>query len=388
MIRNLAPALALLTCWLSCVSASSQDAQEAASSESVVARARELHAQHRDAEAVPMLDSYLQHHASDAGALTELAEIYIALQNPVAAEPLLWRALNVSPELPAANLILGHLLLTQHKDPEAMDRFETVLTSNPRNADARSGENDAATELAISMRRDHRPKLALKALEHAREALPDDPQLLLELGIQANELGLTPEALDALHAARGLRPADPDILYALARAEINAQQMPAAEADLRTYLAKRPTDASAHFGLGRVLEALQRTDEARAEFTRSLELQPAQTESNYELGQMALETGELDRAEPLFAKTLARDPKHGGALTGMGILAFRRKQYDKADSWLAQAIEAAPNYPPAHYYRGLALARLGRKQESDKELQTATELDRREQAPPGPPPQP
>jgi len=108
-----------------------------------------------------------------------------------------------------------------------------------------------------------------------------------------------------------------------------------------------------------------------------------QTESYYELGQMELEVQNDAAAEPLFARVLARDPKHGGALTGMGEIEFRKKDYAQAEQYLARAEAAAPEYQPAHYYRGLALARMGRKDESQTELATAAELDRKQQGPPG-----
>jgi tetratricopeptide (TPR) repeat protein len=118
----------------------------------------------------------------------------------------------------------------------------------------------------------------------------------------------------------------------------------------------------------------QRTDEARAEFERSIQLQPVQTESYYQIGQIELDAHQDAKAEPLFRKALERDPSHGGSLTGLGVLAFRAKEYAKAEQYLAAAEKAAQDYGPAHYYRGLALARLGRRDEADAELRTATEL--------------
>jgi Tfp pilus assembly protein PilF len=67
----------------------------------------------------------------------------------------------------------------------------------------------------------------------------------------------------------------------------------------------------------------------------------------------------------------------------MGIIAFRSKDYVQAEQYLAGAEKTAPGYQPAHYYRGLTLARLGQKDESQRELQTAAELDRKQQGPPG-----
>jgi Flp pilus assembly protein TadD len=88
-------------------------------------------------------------------------------------------------------------------------------------------------------------------------------------------------------------------------------------------------------------------------------------------------------AAPLFQKVLTRDATHGGALTGMGIIAFRTRDYAQAEQYLARAEKTAPDYQPAHYYRGLTLARIGQKDESQRELQVAAELDREQEGPPG-----
>ena len=109
--------------------------------------------------------------------------------------------------------------------------------------------------------------------------------------------------------------------------------------------------------------------------SRSIQLQPVQTESYYQIGQIELEAHEDAKAEALFRKVLERDPAHGGSLTGLGVLAFRAKDYVKAEQYLAAALKkSAPSYGPAHYYRGLALAHLGRKDEGDAELREATRL--------------
>jgi len=356
----------------------SPQSQQSGSAE-VLRDAAKLRAEHREDAAATLLEHYLQTHPEDADVLVELARIREARSNADAAKELLWQALRASPNSPPANLMLGRMLLAEHRDPEAMDRFETVLAIDPHSADARAGELAAVTELAVRMREEGHPERALLALKHSQTYLYDDPQLLLELGIQLNELGNAAGAVDVLKTGQKLQPDDLQILYALARAEFSKQDMAAAESGFRAYLEKRPGDASAHFGLGRVLEVLQRTDDARTEFRRSIELQPLQTESYYELGDMELKAGHDAEAEQLFAQVLARDAKHGGALTDMGEIDFRRKNFAGAEQWLSKAEAAAPAYPPAHYYRGLALARLGRKDESEDELKKATELDHLQQ---------
>jgi Flp pilus assembly protein TadD len=250
-----------------------------------------------------------------------------------------------------------------------MDRFETILAEDSHHIAARKGEVAAATELAVSSRRDNHPDLALAALRHACEKLPDSSNLQLDRGLQAFEMGQLPEADEALHAAQKLAPANPTILYALARLETEQQQMSAAERDYKVYLAARPNDASAHYGLGYVYAALLRTEDARREFETSIRLQPRQTEAYFQLGQLALDAHHDDEAKPLFEHVLARDPNHAGALTGLGELAFRDKEYSTAEQLLAHAEKSDPTYTRPHYYRGLSLARLGRNEEAQQELQ-------------------
>ena len=381
--RSRRVAIALLTIVVFAITQYGATQESAVDATAVLRQAKLLRANHRPDAAVRVLNSFLSKNPEDADALTLLAQIRLEQGDAPTAKQLLTRALASSPNSPAANIAMGKLMHEEHRDPEAMDRFETVLGIDLRNKDAREGELAAATALAMSARRENRQDAALKVLEHARSKLPDDPKLLLDVGIQATEMGLLPEANDSLQAARKLDASDPDILYALARLEMQEQHLQEAEADLRAYLTKRPEDASAHFGLGKVLQVTQRRTEATAEFERSIQLQPAQTESYYELGQLELEMQHDAQAAPLFQKVLARDAGHGGALTGMGIIAFRSKDYTRAEQYLARAEQVAPAYQPAHYYRGLALGRLGQKDESQRELQTAADLDRKQQGPPG-----
>lgn len=334
-----------------------------------LARAERLRSQHKPSEAAAILRPYTEQHPEDTSALVLLGRTLLDLHLTEEAGHAFAHALASSPNSIPANLAAGDLLLSQHRDPEAMDRFETILALDPHHAAARKGEVSAATELAVASRRENHPDGALVALRHACAKLPDSPDLQLDLGLQAFELGQLPEADEALHVAKRLNPANPTILYALARLETEQQKMPEAERDYKAYLVARPKDATAHYGLGYVYTALLRTEDARREFEFSIRLQPQQTESYFQLGQLALDADRDAEAKTLFERVLARDPNHAGALTGLGELAFRNKDYSTAEKLLGSAEKSDPSYTRPHYYRGLALARLGRNEEAQQELQ-------------------
>ncbi len=347
----------------------------------VLKRARHFQAERKFQLASELLSEYLATHTADVPSLTLLAEVRHDSGDDANALRSLSEALNVDPHAREANLLAGKLLLSESHYPEAMDRFETLLESSPRDKTVRGLELEAVTKLAANAAQTGKPEAALEALKHARTKMPDNSHLLMEVGLQALDLKLFAESTEALHSARALSPSDPDISYALARLELEEQHMPEAEADLNIYLAARPDDASAHFGLGRIFAMQQRDDEARREFERSAKLQPNQTESYYQLGQLDLNARRNDEARPLFERVIARDPKHGGALVGLGQMAFQARDYDMAQSYLKRAVETAPDYGPGHYYLGLTLARLGKKDEADKELQIATQLGKVAAAP-------
>lgn len=257
---------------------------------------------------------------------------------------------------------------------EARDAFESVLNADPANKDAQDGEVAASEQLALDARRNSHMEDALSFLVRAQQFVPKNAHLLYDLGIQEDDMQLYQDADRTLALAEQLNPGDPNVMYAVARVKLDLGQLSQAEEKMQEYLKARPNDASAHYGLGRVYQQGLQFDQARAEFQRSIELQPVQTEAYYQLGDIALGQGDFAEALSDFGKTLVRDPKHGGALAGTGQAYFKQKQYVQAEEFLERAVAAAPEYETGHYYLGLTLARLGRKEDSERELALATKL--------------
>ena len=256
----------------------------------------------------------------------------------------------------------------------ARDRFETKLAADPANQAAQSGEVEATEKIALSARAAGRMDEALATLIEARKLVPHNAHLLFDLGMQEEEMRLFYDADQTLAEAENLAPNEPDVLYAVARVKMDRGDLAGAQSHMESYLKLRPSDASAHFGLGKVFQIGLEFDRARQEFLRSLELQPVQTESYYELGDLALKQGDYEEALTRFNKALERDPNHGGALEGAGEAYFKQKKYDQARESLERAVAASPNYAPSHYYLGLTLARLGRKEDSARELDRANQI--------------
>jgi tetratricopeptide (TPR) repeat protein len=123
------------------------------------------------------------------------------------------------------------------------------------------------------------------------------------------------------------------------------------------------------------LAALGQSDDARPQFERSIALDPKQSESYYRLGLLDLDAGDYDRAALDLHKVLENKPNDSGALTALGRVEFEQKHYPDAISLLQQAVSHDDSLQEAHYYLGLTLARMGRKQESSEQLEIAARLE-------------
>jgi len=274
--------------------------------------------------------------------------------------------------------LLGRIRTEQHRFDDAMQAFEAVLKTEPKNSAAAAGEVKAGIAAALQAKRAGDNEGAIVYLVRARKYVPDDAELLFDFGVHADAMHFYKDAEEALTRSLELRRNDPQTIYALGHLELDEQKMPQAEAHLRQYLQLRPEDATAHFGLGKLLHILARDEEAQGELRRSIELQPQQTESYYEFGDIELERHEDAAAAVLFQKVLERDPKHGGALTGIGIIAYRAKEYAQAEIYLKSAVMYAPDYSPAHLHYSMVLARLGRAAEAQQELTLAQDAEQKE----------
>lgn len=174
------------------------------------------------------------------------------------------------------------------------------------------------------------------------------------------------------------RADDAAALYGLGRAEMSISKFDDAQEAFERYIQLRPADASGHYALGFSLQALQRAPDARSQYERSIALQPLQTESYFQLGLMALEAGDPDGAAKQFEHVLDRAPRHAAGLAGMGRVKFQEKRYPEAAAFFEKAIASNPGLREAHYYLGLTDSRLGRKEESEKELQIASQIEHEE----------
>jgi len=139
-----------------------------------------------------------------------------------------------------------------------------------------------------------------------------------------------------------------------------------------------------HFNLG--LAYLKKQDYARAreEFQKDIAIEPDEPLNYDELGEVYWQMQDDANAEKSYREALRREPGLVSSHLGLARIYQRQQKYAEALAQADQAIKFDPERTEAHYMRGQALLRLGRKEEAKKELAAAAGNPKKENAVPSP----
>ena len=324
------------------------------------------------------LQAVLRINPRDYRALNLLGIVRAQQQRDEEAEQLFRRVIEIKPDFSGGHAGLGLLYVQSGHSNKAIPEFQEALRLDPTRQDIRQ-------KLVELLRADARVSLsagnhekALASLLQAKKLLPENAEVEFEVGVVTLRMSLYADSIEAFQKVLAERANDLSALYGLGRAQMGAGKFLDAKSTFTRYVHDRASDPSGHYALGLALQVLQENRDAQAQFEKSITLQPAQTESYFRLGVIELDENEWDAAGKNFQVVLDRDKNHAGALAGMGRVEFQRKRYQNAADLLQRAVGADPLLREAHYFLGLAYGRLSRKEDSDRELQTATRLEHEE----------
>jgi tetratricopeptide (TPR) repeat protein len=278
-------------------------------------------------------------HSADA--FLNLGAAYMEKHDYGAAITPLKRALELSPDLPAAHQLLGFALLSQGYAAEAIPHLERV------------GAREA---LGIAQIQTGQLTEAVANFTAALPQHPDDPDLLFYLGHSSGLLSKT--AIDTLisnhpdsaraHQALGenylvlrqmpqaekeylealrLRPDLPSLHLELGQVYANSAQWPKAETEFRAETKLQPGNAEAAYRLGAALLQQGNAHDALVELKRSNELKPEMAETLYSLGKAASLAGENPLAEQAWRKVIELETNTSiAAQAYFGLAGLHRKQ--------------------------------------------------------------
>lgn len=272
---------------------------------------------------------------NDLPALLLAADAELALQAPLAAEPLLTRALELAPQSALARRLLASALLRMNQAPKALATLQPLLGM---------AAPDAAvlTLAAEAMRQTGDAKRAEALYARAAQAAPDNPRartalLLAQLGSGGGD--------QALAELRRVAASNPDTTadMALIGAHIVKQEFDQALAAIAALERKQPGQPLAANLRGRALLARGDRAGARQSFERALVLAPGYFPAVDGLAAVDLADGQPQAAGQRFEALLAKDSNDAQALLALANLrAATGGSKDAVVALLQRALAAAP----------------------------------------------
>ena len=321
------------------------------------------------------LQSALRSTPGDYRALDLLGVVQVLEGKQAQAEALFVQVVKKQPDFAAGHAHLGLLYLQLGRPQDAVPELRKALLLDPDRTDAANALVHILQDQAQTAAQAGDWDNALALLTEARKYEPENADVQFEFGMVALRLSLEEDAIQAFQQTLKLRNHDALALYNLGRAFMELSKFDEARQQFAKYVEIRPEDPSGYCALGMTLAALERSDEARAQFELSIALAPTQTESYYRHGLLDLNSQDYAAATRDLRHVLDREPNNAVALTALGKVEFGQKHYAEAVPLLQQAISNADSLPEAHYYLGLTWARMGRKTESNEQLEIAARLE-------------
>ncbi|MDQ3710661.1 MAG: tetratricopeptide repeat protein [Acidobacteriota bacterium] len=277
----------------------------------------------------------------DAETRINLAVAYMRLSEIDRAIVEAQNALKIDAKNIQAHYLLGRLFYTKGDYAAALPELESTITSQP--------DFDSAYALGVTY-------LNLKQ--------PDRAKLLFE------------EMLTALKDNRnGLH-----VLFG--RAYEAAEYFAEAEAEFKKELAINPKTPKAHFFIGYIIlqhGGSERLAEAGREFDQELQISPQDFYANFFRGVVASSESEHPKAIGYLQKAVNLKPKIGEAYLFLGQSQIETGETAAAEKNLRRAIELSSDKKDfqlrrTHFLLGRLLIKSGRKEEGEKQLAKAKEI--------------
>lgn len=265
--------------------------------------------------------------------------------------------------------------------------------------------SNAAAEHAIDLAASgHCAEAIPRLLRAARTASDDDLKKLAGLhGLRCSMIRNQPlDAEDFLQVLRRDFPHDPEVLYQATHAyadlsnraseqlmheapfsyhahELLAEQLEQqgkwdeAVAEYKKILAINSKLPGIYFRMGRALLSKPNpspdvVDEAKHDFELELKIDPQNAGAEGVLGELAAKGGDQAGAIEHFKRATTLDSGFAEAFIGLGTSLVTEKRFAEAVAPLETAVRLAPDDPRAHYNLAVALSRVGRKDEADREF--------------------
>jgi len=167
---------------------------------------------------------------------------------------------------------------------------------------------DDALQLAVSVHRSGKPRLAAQHYEAILQVAPGHPDALHYMGLAQHHLGNHEGAVNLILRALDAAPEYVDARNNLGNVQKEMGRHADAEQSYRAVLEARPDFVQAHNNLGVVLRAQERLDEAAAAYRRAIELSPKFAQGWINLGNVLKKSGDFNEALSCYRNAVLITP--------------------------------------------------------------------------------
>ena len=258
------------------------------------------------------------------------------------------------------------LLIQQRRFQEAEERALSLLSSHPE-----AGMLWKILSVVLLQQ----GKDALPALRRAVQLLPQDAEVLSNLGSVLASRRLWTEALARLSRALELHPEDGAALLDAANALRALGRTRESVPFYRRALQLDPRSPEAHNNLGNALMQLGQCSDAVVSYGLALQSRPDDAQLLCNLGNALRELGRLQEALGCSERALALDPQLSMAHNNLGLCLTGLGRREQAVASYRRALELQPDYVEALNNLGTLLPELGGLREAMQLLRRAIELD-------------
>ena len=331
--------------------------------------------QGNDAQAATLFQQSIQSDPKYTKAYADLGMMEAKRGEYAEAERQFQTAIKMAPDDESGYTALGMLQAKTGREPEAIQNFRKAVALAPASPDAH-------VNLGIALADQYDLAGGLAQFSEAIRLAPRLAKAHYNLGRFYFYTGKYDEARKELETACQIQPDYPDALYSLALTERQLNNAPRATELLEKVVVLSPGNADAQYLLGQNLLQMGKTDEAIVHWKAAVQVDRNQSQSLYNLArtldklhdpeaeQYMERFRELEKSQRLFDRVQA--------LGNFAIEAANAQNWPQALEQMKEAIQLCGQCAEsAHLHRNLGLiyCRTGNRQDGEKELRAALQLD-------------
>lgn len=198
--------------------------------------------------------------------------------------------------------------------------------------------------------------------------------------VSAYQSGLYYEAEEAFRASLTAAPKNPSSLQGLAMCYFFTRRFDPCLETFKELLALPNPLAENYNNYGSALEEIGKADQARPNFEKAIALDPKFAPAYFGLGRIPSRLGETDVARKNLEKCLELGPKNAEALYELADLEFRAQNFARAEELVRKSLLLNPRHVGGRFLLARATIRSGKKDEGEKMLREAREIQKAEDA--------